>query len=167
MKKQFTIAAALALALLSAACGKDDKKNEASEYDTTTTAAQSTPTQAASSDGTTLSLATNDELGKYLVGPNGRTLYLFEKDSGTTSACSADPCKTTWPALTSTETPSVGDGVSASMAATATGQVASQVVYNGHLLYYFKGDTKPGDTNGIGIPEWYPVDASGNKIDKD
>lgn len=166
MKKQFAFAA-LALALLSAACGKDDKSSEASEYDTTTTAAKSTPTAAASDSGKTLSLSTNDELGTYLVGPNGHTLYLFEKDSGTTSACAADPCKATWPALTATDVPAVGDGVDSTLVSSASGQVSDQVVYNGHLLYYFKGDAKPGDTNGIGIPEWYPVDGSGNKIDKD
>jgi predicted lipoprotein with Yx(FWY)xxD motif len=27
--------------------------------------------------------------GQVLVGPNGRAVYLFEKDKGTTSACSA------------------------------------------------------------------------------
>jgi predicted lipoprotein with Yx(FWY)xxD motif len=33
-------------------------------------------------------------LGQVLVNSQGRTLYLFEKDSGTTSACA-----TAWPPL--------------------------------------------------------------------
>jgi predicted lipoprotein with Yx(FWY)xxD motif len=166
VKKQFAIAAALTLALLSAACGGDNG-NDNSAYNNADSTTKTTAAAAAASGTKTLALKSNDELGSFLVGPNGKTLYLFEKDTGTTSACAADPCRATWPALTATDAPTAGDGVNASLASTATGQVANQVVYNGHLLYYFSGDTKPGDVNGLGIPSWYPVDASGNKIDKD
>ena len=50
---------------------------------------------------------------------------------------------------------------------TANGEVPNQVVYNGHLLYFFAGDKAPGDITGTKIPNWYPVSPAGSKIDKD
>src|SRR5512144_1332845 len=63
-----------------------------------TAAATAAPaTQAAS--GITLTLATNATLGSYVTGANGMTLYIFTKDTGTTSACTGQ-CAANWPALT-------------------------------------------------------------------
>jgi predicted lipoprotein with Yx(FWY)xxD motif len=160
MKRTIVLLAVVAAAGLLAACGGDDSPSVKSSA-TTKAPAATTPAATAK----TIAVMTDDELGQYLVGPNGHTLYLFEKDSGTTSACTGG-CVATWPALTAAA-PSVGDGVDAGKVTTATGQVANQVAYNGHLLYYFSGDKATGDTNGLGIPEWYPVAPSGNKIDED
>ena len=45
-----------------------------------------------------------------------------------------------------------------------------QVTYNGHPLYYFVGDAKPGDTTGEGIIAfgggWDVLSPSGMKIEK-
>ena len=45
------------------------------------------------------------------------------------------------------------------------------MTYNRHPLYYFAGDTKPGQTKGQGVDdfgaEWYVVNAKGKKVDKD
>ena len=35
------------------------------------------------------------------------------------------------------------------------------------MLYYFAGDQAPGDTNGVGIPEWYPVSPEGEAVGED
>jgi predicted lipoprotein with Yx(FWY)xxD motif len=112
-----------------------------------------------------VTVASTPTYGQLLVGPNGHTLYLFEKDTGTTSACTGG-CAPAWPALTASTAPTGGAGVDMSKLSTASGQVPNQVVYNGHLLYFFAGDSAPGDLNGTKIPNWYPVAASGNKIDK-
>ena len=32
--------------------------------------------------------------------------------------------------------------------------VSGQVAYGGHLLYGFANDTAPGQTNGVGLPDW-------------
>jgi predicted lipoprotein with Yx(FWY)xxD motif len=87
-------------------------------------------------------------------------------DDGTTSACTGG-CADAWPALTADGDPVGGDGVDASLLGTADGQVPGQVTYDGHLLYTFSGDSAPGDVNGLGIPEWYPVNAQGEAIDAD
>ena len=43
------------------------------------------------------------------------------------------------------------------------------VTYNGHPLYYYVGDQKPGDTKGQGLNQfgagWYVLAPTGNKID--
>ena len=116
--------------------------------------------------GAAVSVAQNPTQGAILVDGAGRTLYLFEKDNGTTSACTG-PCAQVWPAFTAGAAPVAGSGVDASQLGTATGQVAGQVTYHGHLLYTYSGDSAPGDVKGIGIPDWYPVSPSGAKVDKE
>ena len=57
-----------------------------------------------------------------------------------------------WPPLTTTGKPNAGSGVDAAMlSATKRPDGKSQVVYAGHPLYYYAGDTKAGDTNGQGL----------------
>ena len=101
--------------------------------------------------------------GTHLVSAEGRSLYLFTSDQGTTSACGSG-CLENWPPLVAA-VPTAGDGVDAGLLSSAAGAVADQVTYSGHLLYYFAGDLVPGDANGVGIPNWYLVDPAGNAID--
>lgn len=131
----------------------------------TTKAAAATAGTTAAAGSSTVNVAEVAPFGKLLVTSEGRTLYLFEKDSGTTTACTG-PCATAWPALAGTA-PTAGDGVDKAKLSTANGQVPNQVVYNGHLLYEFAKDSKPGDVNGVTIPQWYPVSPAGDKIDED
>jgi predicted lipoprotein with Yx(FWY)xxD motif len=114
----------------------------------------------------TVAVAQNPAQGTILVDGRGRTLYLFEKDNGTTSACTG-ACAQVWPALTAAAQPAAGSGVDASKLSTADGQLARQVAYAGHLLYSYSGDSAAGDVKGVGIPGWYPVSPSGAKVDKD
>jgi predicted lipoprotein with Yx(FWY)xxD motif len=106
----------------------------------------------------------NSRLGRILVGANGRTLYLFTKDSGTTSACSG-ACAAAWPPLRANGKPAVGSGASAVLVGTTGG---AQVTYNGHPLYYFVKDKKARDTNGEGLTAfggtWFAVSAAGNRV---
>ena len=161
MSRRVLAVAAIALAL--AACGGDDDSASSSaggEYGTSTTAAAT-----ASTAGGAVGTATVSVTDGHLVGPNGHTVYLFEKDQGTTSACTTG-CASTWPGVTASGAPTAGSGADASLLSTADGQVPNQVVYGGHLLYEFSGDKAAGDTNGKGIPEWYLVDAKGNAIEE-
>jgi hypothetical protein len=45
---------------------------------------------------------------------------------------------------------------------------APQVTYNGHPVYRFEGDQKPGDTAGQGLNEfgglWYAVSPAGDQV---
>jgi predicted lipoprotein with Yx(FWY)xxD motif len=107
--------------------------------------------------------------GALLTDGQGRTLYLFEKDQAGTSACSA-ACLAVWPALTTTGGVQAGPGLPTSMLSTIHRPDGStEVAYNGHPLYHYVGDGKPGDTNGQGLNQfgagWYVVSPNGSKID--
>jgi len=105
-------------------------------------------------------VATDPKFGQILVDSQGRTVYMFDKDMGTTTACTGG-CAAAWPAVVAAGTPVGGTGVDSAKLGTAQGQVAGQVTYNSHLLYRFSGDTKAGDANGAAIPNWHPVTPAG------
>lgn len=109
-------------------------------------------------------------LGTIIVDQKGRTLYLFEKDKGKTSACYS-ACAAGWPPLLTSGKPTVAKGVTASKVGTTKRKNGVlQVTYAGHPLYHFIGDKKPGQTTGEGSKafgaSWYVVAPSGKKIDK-
>jgi predicted lipoprotein with Yx(FWY)xxD motif len=120
-----------------------------------TTAPTAAPTAAPSAAASaTVNATAVGSLGTVLVaGSNGMTLYTFShdvKDSGK-SACSGT-CLTTWPALTVAAgvTPTAGAGVTGKLGTiTRTDDGTIQVTYNGLPLYFFSGDSAPGDSNGV------------------
>ena len=114
----------------------------------------------AKATGKTLSLA-KGAAGIFLIGPNGHSLYVFNKDQGTKSACTGT-CATYWPALTATGSLTLGAGIKKSEVSKAKGQKADQVTYYGHLLYYYVGDTAPGQTTGTKISGWHLLGPFGN-----
>ena len=107
-------------------------------------------------------------LGRTLVDSSGRTIYLFKKDRGTTSACSGE-CAIDWPPVRASGKPTVGDEANASLVSTTKRSDGEpQVTYNGHPLYLFEGDHNPGDTNGEGLTAfgagWYALSPAGNQL---
>lgn len=104
----------------------------------------------------------------YLTDGTGKSLYLFAADTGGKSACNG-PCAAAWPPLTTTGSPSAGTGATAAMLTTIKRDDGStQVVYNGHPLYYYGGDTAAGSTNGQGLNAygglWWLVSPAGAAI---
>jgi predicted lipoprotein with Yx(FWY)xxD motif len=181
MKRQLVIVLAAA-ALLVGACGDDSSSDDVEASgsssgtaapDTTSAPADAEPdyggggptatTTAPDAGEATVALAEVGGLGPVLVDPDGLTLYLFEMDEGTTSAC-LEGCAEAWPALAADGEPVAGEGVDQALLSTADGQVPGHVAYDGHLLYTFSGDAAPGDVNGLDLPGWHPVDAAGNAV---
>lgn len=126
--------------------------------------APKTPSGQAATVGT----AHVGNLGTILVDSQGRTLYLFAKDSGTKSACSG-ACATAWPPLRDSGKPTAGTGLNASLLGTAPRSDGNpQVTYNGHPLYTFVMDQKPGDANGQGSTafggSWFTLNTAGNQV---
>jgi len=127
--------------------------------------ASTTPLKAsipATSVGTT-----STALGTILVDAQGRTLYLFTHDSGSTSMCAA-ACATAWPPLVANGTPTAADGATASLLGTTKrADGTTQVTYNGHPLYRFVKDVKSGQTNGQGLTafggSWFAVTPAGDE----
>lgn len=119
---------------------------------------------SSNSSGTaaTVSTAKVGNLGTVLVNGDGRTLYLFQSDTGTTSTC-VDTCAGTWPALTTSGDATATSGADASMLGTTTrSDGATQVTYNGHPLYIYSGDMAAGQANGEGFSNlWYAVTTQG------
>jgi predicted lipoprotein with Yx(FWY)xxD motif len=110
----------------------------------------------------------NSRLGRILVDSAGDTLYLFKADSVTSSACSG-ACAVAWPPLRTGGTPAVaGDANSALAGTISRSDGTRQVTYNGHPLYTFVKDKKPGDVNGEGVTAfgaaWFAVSPAGNEI---
>jgi predicted lipoprotein with Yx(FWY)xxD motif len=157
-------AAAVPLAALAVGgCGNSSNSNS-NTTSSTTPAAAPKPTSAQTA---TVDVA-NGSLGNTLVDSQGRTLYLFQADKGTKSACTG-ACAAAWPPLRASGKPTAGSGATASMVGTATrtdGQ--PQVTYNGHPLYTFVKDQAAGDVNGQGVNAfgglWYVVSPSGSQI---
>ena len=109
---------------------------------------------AASAGGPIVMTATVGTQGTLLVaGANGMTVYTFAKDvaNSGTSACTGG-CITKWPALTvpAGSTPAGGSGVTGKLGTiTRSDDGSTQVTYSGLPLYFYSGDTAPGDANGI------------------
>jgi predicted lipoprotein with Yx(FWY)xxD motif len=129
--------------------------------------ASTTPPKTTSGRPATVGVA-NSSLGTVLVDSQGRTLYLFQKDSGTKSAC-LGACASAWPPLRANGKPTVGTGANASMVGTAKRSDGKpQVTYNRHPLYLYQGDQKAGDTNGQGLTafggSWFALSQTGNQV---
>ncbi len=108
----------------------------------------------------------NAQLGTILVDSKGMTLYLYTNDTPNTSTCT-DTCAQNWPPLLTTGAAMADTGADASRLGTTTRSDGStQVTYNGWPLYYFAGDSQPGDTNGEGKNGvWFAISPAGEKVE--
>jgi|HubBroStandDraft_6_1064221.scaffolds.fasta_scaffold562699_2 predicted lipoprotein with Yx(FWY)xxD motif len=161
--------AALAVVVL-AACGSSGGSSSSSSgggpYGS---AASSPPTVTApAASGAALTLR-HTALGTILTNGQGFTLYAFEADKGTTSACTG-ACAAAWPPVTTTSpTVTVSGGAAKSLVGETTRPGgARQLTYAGHPLYLFTGDSNPGATSGQGSQafgaRWDVLTASGTEV---
>lgn len=107
------------------------------------------------------------DLGKVIVDAEGMTMYDFHKDKGTTSACYG-ACAGAWPPLLTKGKPTVSGGAEASLiGVTKRKDGTEQVTYNGHPLYGFVEDKKPGEANGNDVKafgaSWYALMPNGEE----
>ena len=134
----------------------------------TANAAGSAAPKTSSGKAATIGVANSSGLGKILVDSRGRTIYLFQKDTGTKSTCTG-ACASVWPPVRATGKPRVGAGLSAGkVGTTPRSDGKPEVTYNGHPLYLYASDTNPGDTNGQGVngfgAPWYVLSPAGAAI---
>ncbi|MFP3988568.1 hypothetical protein U9R90_13860 [Streptomyces sp. E11-3] len=174
------------VALLAAVggCGDDDDNGDGGASPSPTaspTLTQSpTPTEspsptesptATAGEAATVMVREAGDLGPILTDGEGRTLYLFEADEDEKSTCN-DACAVAWPPLTTSGEPKAGEKADAELLGTTERDDGStQVTYNGHPLYFFQNDKKPGDTTGQGVEgfgaAWFALTASGDKAEGD
>ena len=87
-----------------------------------------------------------------LTGPNGMTLYTFDKDMAGKSTCNG-PCATNWPPLMAAET----DKASGDYSVITRDDGKKQWAMKGKPLYYWVKDMKPGDKTGDGFNKVWQV----------
>jgi len=103
-------------------------------------------------------------LGSIITDSDGKTLYMYTKDTKDTSAC-YDACATNWPPLLADKI-DAKDGVDAKLIGyTKRTDGKMQVTYNGMPLYYWAKDVKPGDTTGQNVGGvWFVIAPDGKVI---
>ena len=149
---------AAAVAVLAAACSSGGGSSSAAPA----------ASGAASGGGATVITTATTSAGSVLTDGSGRAVYLWVKDSGSTSACSG-ACTGAWPPVTTTGTVTASGGASASDLGTITRSDGSkQVTYDGHPLYYYAGDSGSGMASGQGSDsfgaKWWLVSPSGSDV---
>jgi predicted lipoprotein with Yx(FWY)xxD motif len=160
MKRFVLLAAgAGAAAALAAGCSSSTTASTSASASSGSAAAGASGTGGVASVRTASSL-----LGRILVDGSGRTLYVFTSDSGGKATCTG-PCATIWPPDTTTGTPRASGLPASMLGTTMRPDHITQVTFNGHPLYHFSGDKKPGDVNGQGIQgTWFAVGPSGSAL---
>ncbi|WP_327064353.1 COG4315 family predicted lipoprotein [Kitasatospora sp. NBC_01302] len=154
-------AGAAALAALLVGCSSSSGSSTGSG-----SASASSSASAPAGGAATLKTAGSPE-GKILVDGAGRTLYVFESDTSSTSTCNG-ACAAAWPPVVTSGTPN-SSGLTASLVGTSVRtDHTTQVTYKGHPLYTFTDDSKAGEINGQGVTafggKWYVISPSGDAI---
>jgi predicted lipoprotein with Yx(FWY)xxD motif len=152
-------------ALAIAACGSNSSGNASNSG---ASASPSHRPSAGKSSGTVDVAGTG--LGAVLVDSQGKTLYLWQADTGSKSTCTG-ACATAWPPLETSGKPTAGSGVKTSLLGTSKRADGSeQVTYHGHPLYTFQGDTAPDQTSGQGSNGfgalWFALSPAGGQVTK-
>ncbi|TMR37012.1 hypothetical protein [Actinomadura geliboluensis] len=169
-----SVAVLAAAATLAAVAGCGDGGGSSNGSGSGSGYGQSSPTSAAPTGGATgesIKTANVGNLGPVLVDGEGRTVYLFEKDTGNKSSC-AGGCAAVWPPVTTGAKPTPGSGVDAAkLSTTKRSDGTMEVSYAGHPLYYYAPDgTTPGSAKGQGLNQfgakWFVLSASGSAVTK-
>jgi predicted lipoprotein with Yx(FWY)xxD motif len=110
-----------------------------------------------------LNASLSRDLGSILTASTGMTLYIFTNDTPGVSNCIAQ-CLETWPAFTvdAAATLNAVPGIGGTISVLQRPDGLSQVMLDNRPLYFFAGDTQPGDVTGQGVGDvWFvvPLDA--------
>jgi predicted lipoprotein with Yx(FWY)xxD motif len=165
------VAGVAALSLL-AGCGSSSSSSSSAASAPASTPTQSTAASTTASSSGVAVQSKHGKLGTILAaGPKRLTVYLFEADKGTTSACSG-ACAKVWPPVTTEGKPTASGGaVSADLGTTMRSDGTEQVTYKGHPLYFYDDDKDSGDAYGEGSKQfgasWYVLKPNGSKVDED
>jgi predicted lipoprotein with Yx(FWY)xxD motif len=106
-----------------------------------------------------VSLGGNSDLGQFLVGANGMTLYLYTKDTMDVSNC-YDQCAQNWPPLLvkEGETPTLQPGLDGKLDVIDRTDGTKQVAFDGMPLYFWAKDQNVGDATGQNVGSvWFVI----------
>jgi predicted lipoprotein with Yx(FWY)xxD motif len=165
MKRWITIVTTLSvLAFGATACGDDGSDKDASASASTPNATE----QSRKPRRTTTLKLRDTQFGRILVDGNGRALYLFTRERSSRSRCYGQ-CAVAWPPFYARGRLRAGSGLEAAkLRATRRRDGRRIVTYNGHPLYYYVSDTKPGQVTCHNVVEfggtWLVVNPDGNAV---
>jgi predicted lipoprotein with Yx(FWY)xxD motif len=91
--------------------------------------------------------------GQILVGDEGMTLYIFDKDASGASNC-VDKCAENWPPLMAADE---DEPTAAPFSIIERADGSYQWAMDGMPLYYWIKDAKPGDVTGDGVNDVWHV----------
>lgn len=137
-----------------------------SETTSMTTSEATTSMTTDETNGATVQVSSHPDFGEILVGPEGRTLYLFEKDTkGKKASVCYDSCADAWPPLTVAESATKSEDVTVAVTTFERKTGENHVIAGGWPLYYFASDQKPGDAKGQGLNDvWWVVAPDGSAV---
>ena len=111
--------------------------------------------------------ARTSQYGSILTDGTNRTIYLFTRDGSSASACYGS-CAAAWPPVLTIGSPRRTGGLTAALGTTRRRDGTAQVTYNGHPLYYYIRDIKPGQILCQNVAEfggtWLVVSPRGTPI---
>lgn len=172
MKVKIGVGIALAsIAVLGlSACSADKSKDEPPVGGGLVTTAPATssaaaPTTGAAGAAVTLGTASNS-LGTIVVDGKGMTVYEFGTDvQGADSSKCTGQCASNWPAVPGGTSAPTLKGVTGAVATIKGVDGKPQLTLNGWPLYYYVGDTAPGQTSGQGVGNiWWVMSPAGDPI---
>jgi predicted lipoprotein with Yx(FWY)xxD motif len=112
--------------------------------------------------GPDVAVRSSERLGDYLVSSDGRTLYYFGLDlpgdagRAPVSNCTGS-CLPLWP-IFHVDSPTIAAGLNAAdFGEFVHSDGVKQTTYKGWPLYFYAGDSRPGDTNGDNFEVWYVI----------
>lgn len=157
------MAGATVLTAALAACGSSGSSGSGSSG--SGAAAASSGAQMSAKSGAPTLKVVHTSLGPVVAGPDGRTVYEFDKDTkGSGKSACAGACLSAWPAVTVSGTPKTS-GISGKVGTITTKDGKKQVTLNGWPLYYYAGDGSAGDVNGQAVQGiWWVLNAKGAKV---
>jgi len=155
--------ASVVLAACSSQPGGATTRPTATAAGATTAAATGSSTEEAPLQ---LGVGQDPTLGAHVTGADGRSLYVFMKDTGGTSACT-DDCAASWPPLAAVSSEDVvaGAGVTGALGTITRPDGTLQVTLAGRPLYYYAADAAAGDVNGEGVGGvWFLASPAGTPV---
>jgi predicted lipoprotein with Yx(FWY)xxD motif len=105
-------------------------------------------------------------VGSVVTGVGGRTLYYLSTETSTSIQCTGTCTQTWFPyVLAAGSRVAVATGVTGSVSSTVRPNGTTQVTYDGHPVYYFAGDSAPGQANGQGADgTWFVLSPASRTV---
>ncbi len=97
-----------------------------------------------------IQLKTDSKFGSILTDADGKTLYFFSNDAGTTSTCTGG-CLAIWPVYYSAEAKTATGVNPDDIGEITRADGTKQNTYKGWPLYYYASDETAGQVNGDGV----------------